>query len=80
MYTLTANFAWSDGATAVASITTPSPELDVPVQYQGAVDRLPDRYDEIDPDILRMWAARISRQTQAVLTFSESGRYDHHAL
>lgn len=76
MRTLTCQFAFPDGATATARATAEAPQDDVPVFYTGAFARFPQRFYVCDLSTVRIWAARVAKESSVHLVITETGQYD----
>ena len=79
MLTITCQLTFADGATAAGSIIAESADADYPVEYTGAVARLPRRYDAADASQLRALFRALAQETGAQFSETSEGEYDRWA-
>ncbi len=79
MITFTCQLKFSDGATVVGKIDAESANADYVVDYSGAVERLPRRYDTADVPQLRALFRVLADETGAEFTEQSEGEYDRWA-
>lgn len=75
MFTQICTLTFADGATVTARIEAASPHAREPIEYSGAVERLPRRHEQGDPAMLRAFFENLAEELPA--EYSESGEGDY---
>jgi len=76
MVTLTCILEFADGTRTSGSVAAITPEDCCPVEYRGAVHRLPRQLDASDPRRLESFFRGIAQETGSQLEVKRKGVYD----
>jgi len=79
MITQTCTLKFPDGAVVTAVVEAASPESENPIRYEGAVDRLPHRYDTGGPSDIEFLFRKFAEELGAEYSSDMSGTYDRWA-
>lgn len=80
MRSITCQLRWEDGVTVTGAIKADSADTEYLVDYAGAVERLPRRYDRADAPLLRALFIALAQETGAQFTEQAEGSYERWAL
>lgn len=76
MVTLTCILEFADGSRTSASVAAVTPEGSYPVEYRGAVHRLPRQLEASDPRRLETFFQDLALETGGRLQILRKGVYD----
>jgi hypothetical protein len=76
MLTLTCILEFPDGASTSGSVSAITPEGDWPVEYRGAVHRLPEQLTTTTPESLESFFKTLAQATGSRLQVTRKGVYD----